>query len=508
MRNSSFSGFQSVKFQRLKHRFLHEPLKPETMKSFLQQTHPFQTFVNQFYNNMGKLKFLLPLFVGFATMAFAQDAPQNAQPGKCYAKCLIPDTYDNVTEQVLVKAASKKTIAIPATYETTTEQVEVKGASKRVIAVPATYETTTEQMLVKAASKRLVPVPAQYETVDERIMVKPESKRVTSVPAEYETVTERVMTKAESKRLVEVPAVYESVTESYILEPAYTKIDVLQPRYETTTERLETKPASTKWVKKRADANCLSANPDDCLVWCLVETPAEYQTITKRVNKGCDASGVADAGCTKTTEVAAKMGTRSVRKVKTAAGTREEAIPAEFKTMTVRKVKTPATTSEVVIPAEYATVKKQVLKTPATVREEDVPAEYATVSKQMVKSPATFREEMVPAEFKTQTNRVVKAAASTRSEDIPAEYTTITKRKLVKPGGFTEWREVLCGEKVTGYTVRQIQAALIKAGYDPGPTDNVMGARTKAALTKFQKDKGLPLGNLDMETLKALGVNY
>jgi peptidoglycan hydrolase-like protein with peptidoglycan-binding domain len=56
--------------------------------------------------------------------------------------------------------------------------------------------------------------------------------------------------------------------------------------------------------------------------------------------------------------------------------------------------------------------------------------------------------------------------------------------------------------------VRQIQAALVKAGYEPGPTDNIMGARTKAALTKFQKDKGLPVGNLDFETLKALGVNY
>lgn len=26
------------------------------------------------------------------------------------------------------------------------------------------------------------------------------------------------------------------------------------------------------WVKKKQDANCLSANPDDCLVWCLVES--------------------------------------------------------------------------------------------------------------------------------------------------------------------------------------------------------------------------------------------
>jgi hypothetical protein len=35
-----------------------------------------------------------------------------------------------------------------------------------------------------------------------------------------------------------------------------------------------------------------------------------------------------------------------------------------------------------------------------------------------------------------------------------------------------------------------------------------MGAKTKAALVKFQRDNGLPVGQLDYETLKALGVSY
>lgn len=30
-------------------------------------------------------------------------------------------------------------------------------------------------------------------------------------------------------------------------------------------------PASLGWIKKRADKNCVSANPDDCLIWCRVE---------------------------------------------------------------------------------------------------------------------------------------------------------------------------------------------------------------------------------------------
>jgi hypothetical protein len=239
----------------------------------------------------------------------------------------------------------------------------------------------------------------------------------------------------------------------------------------------------------------------------MVEVPAEYKTITKRVNKGCDDTGKPDAGCIRKIEVPAIMGTRNVRKVKTAATFREEIIPAEFRAFSVREVKKPAGTREEIIPAENKPSKKQVLKTAAIIREEDIPGEYVIVSKEIVKVPASTREELIPAETQAVTIRVVKTPASIASEEIVAETTGITKRKLIKPGGFSDWREVLCGEKVTGYTIRQIQIALNKAGYNVGTPDNEMGNKTKAALTKFQKDHNLPVGNLDMETLKALGIN-
>lgn len=46
-------------------------------------------------------------------------------------------------------------------------------------------------------------------------------------------------------------------------------------------ENLKTvsEPGSTKWVKKKADRNCLSADPNDCLVWCLVEIPTKYRIV-------------------------------------------------------------------------------------------------------------------------------------------------------------------------------------------------------------------------------------
>jgi peptidoglycan hydrolase-like protein with peptidoglycan-binding domain len=104
--------------------------------------------------------------------------------------------------------------------------------------------------------------------------------------------------------------------------------------------------------------------------------------------------------------------------------------------------------------------------------------------------------------------KVVKNAATTRTVEVPAEYTTVTRKNLVKKGGFTEWKEVLCGDKVDGYTIRQIQDALKSRGYDPGPIDNILGSQTKAALTKFQKENNLPVGQLDMDTLKALGIKF
>jgi hypothetical protein len=75
-------------------------------------------------------------------------------------------------------------------------------------------------------------------------------------------------------------------------------------------------------------------------------------------------------------------------------------------------------------------------------------------------------------------------------------------------GGYTEWKEVLCGQKVSVNVVSQIQRALRSRGFDPGPDDGVINVRTKAALVQFQKANGLPEGALDFETLRALGITY
>ena len=138
-------------------------------------------------------------------------------------------------------------------------------------------------------------------------------------------------------------------------------------------------PATTKWVKRKADKNCLSADPEDCLVWCLVEEPSETM----------EAYVVTDTSLTD----------------------------------------------------DYY-------------------------------------------------------------------WETVTIKKIVKEGVFHEWREVICNNKVIAELNNQIQLALIQKGYDAGPSDGIIGTKTKAALVKFQKDNNLPIGNLNIETLDALGIDY
>ena len=55
--------------------------------------------------------------------------------------------------------------------------------------------------------------------------------------------------------------------------------------------------------------------------------------------------------------------------------------------------------------------------------------------------------------------------------------------------------------------VKAVQKRLDVCGYHPGPVDGVLGPRTKAALTAFQKDNGLRVdGSIGIETLMRLDL--
>ena len=77
----------------------------------------------------------------------------------------------------------------------------------------------------------------------------------------------------------------------------------------------------------------------------------------------------------------------------------------------------------------------------------------------------------------------------------------------VIPSQFTEWREVICGNKISKNLIRTVRAKLINEGYEFQSLGNEMDSEIKAALVDYQKKNNLPIGQLDIETLKSLRIN-
>jgi hypothetical protein len=220
-------------------------------------------------------------------------APPSAKPGECYINLHNKPVTEQVSQQVLKKAASQTVEIIPATYAEGEETIMVKPATTRLEVVPAVYGTAEEQVLVKPASKRLVPVDAVYEDKSEQVLVKEARtywKRSTVAeaansgakekiagddgyvmclieePAQYKTVTNKVMVKGPSTREEEIPAEYTAVTKTVLKTPATTReVEVPAEYAKVKTTKLVT-PASEK----------------------VIDIPAEYNTVTstKTVSAG------------------------------------------------------------------------------------------------------------------------------------------------------------------------------------------------------------------------------
>ena len=73
-----------------------------------------------------------------------------------------------------------------------------------------------------------------------------------------------------------IPDHLEKYTQKYII---YTG-DESKEDVDIEKVEIEIIPASTKWIKKKLNKNCLSKNPDDCYIRCLVEIPAVSKTLT------------------------------------------------------------------------------------------------------------------------------------------------------------------------------------------------------------------------------------
>jgi len=334
--------------------------------------------------------------------------PVNARPGECYSRCIAPAKYKTVTEKVLVRPATEKIVPIPGKYRWVEKRIVAKEASERIETTPPRFEDRTVRVMVKPPSERLRVIPAKYDTRQEQVVIKPASTRTVTTPPVFKTVKQRILVQA----------------------------------------------ASTKWIRTAVPCTVddIKLGLTDCETLCLVETPAMYKTVIKKV------------------------------------------------------LVTPASERTVTIPAEFETITRTVVVEPAKVVKETLPAEYKTITKTVMVEPAKTRSIPVPAEYKTIRVKQVVQEPGERRIPVPAKYETVTKRVKVSDSKIV-WRAVVCQDQIQDTKVIQVQRALSQEGFDPGAVDGSYSEQTQQALRAYQRAKGLPEGGgMTIETLESMGI--
>ena len=253
------------------------------------------------------------LFSGAALAQQGADYPPSADPGECFARVLIPETTEVVTEQVIDRRETQEIIVIPATYETQTDQVLVKEETVTYSTIPAVYETVTEVVVVEPERTETSVIPASFETYTEQVLVRPaystwkpgaglfgrgaagtgtanvNGEQATGellcrveVPAPYDPVTRtrvatpettdtrvipavtRTVTRevvAQPPQVIEnvVPAEYGTVSKQVLVTPASEQVNVIPATYKTVEKRVVTGGGGLEWREVLCDTNTTSA---------------------------------------------------------------------------------------------------------------------------------------------------------------------------------------------------------------------------------------------------------
>jgi hypothetical protein len=282
------------------------------------------------------------------------------------------------------------------------------------------------------------------------------------IPEITEVVTEQVLDVAASKQIRVIPATFETVTETVIIKEESIVFETVPAVFETVTETVVIEPERTESIVVPAVTSTVSEQ--------IMVRPAYT---TWKPGAGLFGRGSAGAGGQGIVGVGGEMATGELL-------------------------------CKVEVPAEYRTVTRTVVSQPERTDTRIIPAVTREVSRQVVAQPPRVVERVIPAETRTVEVRRLVSEAREEVIEIPATFKTIEK-SVVTGGGGLEWREVLCDTNTTTAKIAEVQRALTAAGY-ANPSDGAFGPQTLRAMEAFQRDRGLPIGYLTVDTVRALGV--
>lgn len=369
--------------------------------------------------------------------------------------------YETYTERVMVKPASYQLVKVPAEYTTQEERVEVQPAYTEMVVEPAKFETVTERILVTEGAtdynvgqpafetvtnahlyygNPAADNPAQYVSTDYGNILDPNDRKgVDSPEAPFNPNNPKSFISDPNSPLNVAPSLYTSKNGAgalfdpenpnspfsatyieangveaaqreatrllqeaqvgtiapYITTEARVKVDRIKRSYRTEPEQIEVSPAYYTYQELP-----VACETGDCVSFCIVEVPAQYTTVSKRIAEPCQ-EGYTPASleqggeeyCVRLSYEPAVYGARQV--MVSGPEITERTIEPKYRDVQVQRMISPAKVIEREVPARYETVTKRVVSRPAYTRYELVPAEYKEV-KRRVRTGLAGAEYMVP----------------------------------------------------------------------------------------------------------------
>lgn len=219
--------------------------------------------------------------IAFTSPLMAQDLPPaDAKAGECYAKVLVPATYQNTPENIQIQPAITKTQKVAATYKEVKKRVLIQDESFELVTIPATFETISETVLIQPEQVVKSIVPATYRTESKKIQISP--SRVVWKPGrgsheKVDSATGEIMCR------VEIPAKYETVSQQVIDQISKTTEAVLPAKYLTVERRvMKTPPTANKKIIPAQYKTITVKELEIPESFTEIVVPAKFSTISRR----------------------------------------------------------------------------------------------------------------------------------------------------------------------------------------------------------------------------------
>ncbi|NOZ89707.1 MAG: peptidoglycan-binding protein [Epsilonproteobacteria bacterium] len=243
----------------------------------------------------------------------------NAQPNSCFYEHYIPAKYTTTTEKILVAQPSKRLVSTPAKYKTYTKKIEVDSTKTKLIPIKAKYKNVKEKVVISPDRTEWRKTTCQNRGCNEAEVV-----CLVEIPRKYKEVTRKVLLEPSVGKRVSVSPKYKSVEVEEMVQPASVKEIPIPAKYKTITKKEKLQDARYFWSDESQKSSSTRLT-NQCNKICLVEKPAKYQKVAKKI----------------------LLTPASSKKIKT---------PPKYTIVKVKKIIEPAKFKKVVVPAEYKTV--------------------------------------------------------------------------------------------------------------------------------------------------------